>query len=280
MHRIHRGLYRNLTRGTVLAAVSSILLLSASTGCTNPNVTVSIAVEPITPYVNQLVHLTGSVVGVSSDDILEWEWEFGDGYTARGRDTWYQYRFHHEDDSGSVVPWAVQLTVTDSVGRKYVGIRNVTLHSKRATCLAGYYSRHVTTQCENEQSNRPEPTGQELRYVLDDVVVGWWDATSISSFYLLAKLFYLPDTDEARCTWRLYSRGPSKDGTPTLISEIGPDTRSVSHNASFFYSVGFPLHVDAAELFPEPGWYQFIAEAESDDGQYRDFIDFVIYVGQ
>ena len=280
MHRIHRGRYRNLTRGTVLAAVSSILLLSSLTGCTNPNVTVSIAVEPITPYVNQLVHLTGSVVGVSSDNILEWEWEFGDGYTARGRDTWYQYRFHHEDDSGSVVPWAVQLTVTDSVGRKYVGIRNVTLHSKRATCLAGYYSRHVTTQCENEQSNRPEPTGQELRYVLDDVVVGWWDATSISSFYLLAKLFYLPDMDKARCTWRLYSRGPSKDGVPTLISEIGPDTRSVSHNASFFYSVGFPLHVDAAELFPEPGWYQFIAEAESDDGQYRDFIDFVIYVGQ
>jgi hypothetical protein len=274
------GEFRASTPVATRAVLISVVLLLFTTGCTGPDAVVGILVEPLTPYVNELVHLTGSIAGgVSSDDILEWEWEFGDGLTARGRDVWHQYRFHREDEDGGVVPWVVQLTATDSSGRRYIGTKNVVMHDKRLTCLAGYYSRHATTQCTDEQGNRPEPAGQELTYTLDDVVVGWWDATSIPSFYLLAKLFYLPDTDEAVCTWRLYSRGDAKDGAPAFLSEMPPDTRSVSHGASYFYSVGFPLRVVTADVFPSPGWYQIIAEAESSDGQHRDFIDFMIYVG-
>jgi len=262
------------------AIVLCIAALWILAGCATVDSVVSIAVAPLTPYVNEFVQLTGSIAGgVAPGDILEWEWEFGDGITERGQDVWHQYRYHLEDPDGQVVPWQVQLTATDSSGRKHIGTKSIVMHDKGLTCLAGYYSRHATTQCTDAGSNRPEPAGREMPYTLDNVVVGWWDVTAVPSFYLLAKLFHLPDTDEAVCIWRLYSRGEAKDGPPILLSEWPSDTRSVSHGASYFYDVGFPLQVDAAAVFPSAGWYQFIAEVESSDRQYRDFIDFMVHVG-
>ena len=259
------------------ALAATLLILSS---CSTPTAIVGVSVSPLTPYVNEIVLLEGAISGdVDTDDILEWEWSFGDGHTARGRQTWHQYRFHHEDDEGNVVPWTATLTATDSSGRRYIGTKSIFMQDKDLICLSGYYTRSATTGCADEATNRPEPAGAELAYKLDDVIVGWWDATGIGSFYLLAKLFYLSDTDEASCTWQIYSHGESRGNLPELVSTLPEDTRSVKQNASYFYGVGFPLRVEPATMLPGPGWYQFIATIISADNQYTDVIDFVVHVG-
>ena len=277
------GRLYNLLRRRVRLCIILLLglfVIFAFTGCMKSQCELNITVEPSSPYVNQIVHFTGNVVPTGeAANILDWQWSFGDGQIASGQEAWHQYRSYDTSADGYVIPWVVKLTATHVDGTKYVAVKEVTLHSEAECSLAGYYLRHVTTGCTNISSSRPQPSGQELEYVQEDVLNGWWLVSSSESFYLLAELHFLPDSvDQARCIWTLYSRGESRRGAPRLVKILLSDVRAVQHNAQYFYNVGFPLQVLPNNEFSASGWYQIIAEVSSLDGEYRTYIDFMLNV--
>ena len=264
----------------LLLLFGGILVLIALSGCTKTQCILTITADPSSPYVNQIVQFVGSVSPSGEEaNILEWQWNFGDGGTALGKETWHQFRSYNKNSDGSVIPWVVKLTVTHANGSKYVAVQEITLHSESKYGLAGYYLRHATTGCTNIAGSRPEPSGQDLEYVQQDVLTGWWRVGNTAPFFLLAELHFVPNSvDQVRCVWNLYSHGKTRTGYPQLVKTLLTDIRKVQHNAPYFYNVGFPLQVSPSDEFPSPGWYQIIAATSSLDGRYRTYIDFVIKV--
>ena len=256
------------------------LVLIALSGCTKTQCILAITADPSNPYVNQIVQFVGSVSPSEEEsNILEWQWNFGDGGTALGKQTWHQFRSYNKNSDDSVIPWVVKLTVTHANGSKYVAIQKITVHSESKYGLAGYYLRHATTECTDIAGSRPEPSGQDLEYVQQDVLTGWWRVENTTPFFLLAELHFVPNSvDQVRCVWNLYSHGKSRTGYPRFVKTLLTDVRAVQHNAPYFYNVGFPLQVLPSNEFPSSGWYQIIAVTSSLDGRYRTYIDFMIKV--
>jgi PKD repeat protein len=86
----------------------------------NSGVTASFFFSPTDPKVGDTVTFVGS--GSSTNDgtqITDWEWDFGDGDTASGETTSHVF--------GAAHTYVVQLTVTDSTGRKGKSTQNVTV---------------------------------------------------------------------------------------------------------------------------------------------------------
>lgn len=223
--------------------------------------------------INQLVFFNAELADGSdqSEELLSWEWEFGDGGKASGKEVWHQYRSIPEEGE-----WPVKLTVTDPQGNR--GFH--TDVAKMQEPLAGYCIQEAGTRCNNVDQSRPEiPDGCELRFHEQDVYTGWWEAPTSTRFFLLAKLHILPsEAERVECCWTIYFRGSNKEGQPELVENfLRRDARLVQHDHP--YCVGFALEIDPEEIMPEHGWYEVFARTTSPTSAGRDFISFLLCVG-
>jgi len=229
--------------------------------------------------INQLVFFNAELADSSdqSEELLSWEWEFGDGGTASGKEVWHQYRSIPENGE-----WRVKLTATDPQGNR--GFRTDVVEMQEP--LVGYCIQEAGTCCNEAEQPRPDipgdpgrPGGCLLPFHPEGVYTGWWEAPTSVPFFLLAKLHILPsEVKRVECCWALYYRGSHKHGRPELVESFQQrDVRQVQHDHP--YCVGFPLEIDPEEIMTEHGWYEIFAKMTSPTSAGRDFINFLLCVG-
>lgn len=224
--------------------------------------------------INQLVFLNAELVNGSgqSEELLSWEWEFGDGGTASGKKVWHQYRSIPENGE-----WSVNLTATDPQGNRGFHIDVIKMQEP----LAGYCIQKAGTCCNGVDQPRPEiPNECELESHEVDIFTRWWEIPRDESFFLLAKLHILPsEVKRVECCWTIYFRGSNKEGQPELVENfLRRDARLVQHDHP--YCVGFPLEIDPEEIMTEHGWYEIFARMTSPTSAGQDFISFLLCVGE
>lgn len=277
LRKREKPISRLLASHMAFCVLIALCLLVVGCGARRP--IVAFDIDPGKPFINQLVHLMDrSTDPDGPEDLISWDWTFGDGGTTTGPDVWHQYRSINVDEEGEDQAWTVKLTVTDTQGNRGVRTQSVEMQPT-TTQLVGYYMQCAGTRCTEIEQSRPDiPSSCYLPFQQEDVLTGWWLAPTKAPFYLLVKLHYvLSKVDKVRCKWSLYFRGMGGDKPPEFVMELGQDERVVDHG--HFYCVGFPLEISPEEKMSQHGWYQVFAEVSSPDGAYRNFIDFMLCVG-
>ncbi len=259
---------------TALVLLSLAVLVIA--GCSNRRPTADFSFEPEAPCVNELVYFEDSSTDPDSlIDLIAWEWTFGDGGTATGREAWHQFRSAND---GS--PWRVTLKVTDAAQNQAVKLRLVSVRAGEQHESCGYTIQKAGTSCERMGSACPAiPAQSQLPLHREDVWTSWWEAPPSGALYLLVEVYFpqFPKADSPRwmdCRWTIYSRGTRNELRPEFIREFRTDTRLAG--SSDAYAVGFPLELAIERDLATPGWYQVFADIQG-VGDRRTVVDFLIH---
>jgi hypothetical protein len=264
-----------------LALGGSLLLAS----CAPVRPVVSFSVNPATPFVNEIVWF--EAVSDKPESVLEWNWEFGDGATGRGRRAWHQYRSMKADDQGRPDRWKVTVTAVDDKGHTSTASEYVQIQPPTGE-LAGYGLKSVGSECADLGNPAASiPAHALIDYNGESVTDGWWPLSASQASYLNVKLYWiLTKIREVTCTWAVYALGSDGSDLPSQVSVFGPQSHPTPDPNDPFISiyteyVGFALEIDpTGGAFPS-GWYLVVAEITSTDPvlEYRSIYDFRLRVG-
>jgi hypothetical protein len=212
------------------------------------------------------------------NDLIAWEWDFGDGGTATGQEVWHQFR---SANNGS--PWGVTLKVTDTAQSEAVKRKLVPVSGGKESEACGYTMQRVGTTCEMVASARPSvPTGSQLPLHREDVWTSWWEAPPSGALYFLVEV-YFPQFEEGDvahrmdCLWTVCYLGERGDARPRLVKEYELERRTAE--AGTAYAVGFPRQLMIEEDLSEAGWYRVFADIQRADGNRRTVVDFLVNAG-
>jgi len=104
----------------------------------NIPLTADFAADDTTVVINQSIHFTDNSIG--AEDIIAWQWDFGDGSTSTDQNPTHQYSSNGQ--------YNISLTVTDTTNKKSVKTRSnyiTVANDPGANFIANFTAQHVNT---------------------------------------------------------------------------------------------------------------------------------------